>query len=64
MKTDSMIELPKDLFSAIDNAHARATKLYKSLSPEALELISPQRGDHLSLSKDKKNHTNNKLKIK
>ena len=44
MKTNSGIEVPESLFKAIDRVHREATQIYKSISPQAMELISPTRG--------------------
>lgn len=56
MKTDNMIDLPKDLFSSIDIIHSRATTIYNGIDSQAMELISSQR--------DKKKIDEMKLKQK
>lgn len=50
MDTGSIIELPPDLFAAIDNAHKKATAIYNSMDKQALALIDPNR-----LKKDEQN---------
>lgn len=52
MDKGSIIELPPDLFAAIDNAHAKASAIYNSLDKQALDLIDPNR---LKKQEDMKN---------
>ena len=42
------IQVPENLFKAIDRVHRKATTIYNNLDKDALELISPTR----SIKKD------------
>jgi hypothetical protein len=61
MKTDNMIDLPKDLFSSIDIIHSRATTIYNGISSDAMELISSQR-DKKKLEEMKVSKKSNEVK--
>lgn len=61
MKTDNMIDLPKDLFSSIDIIHSRATTIYNGISSDAMELISSQR-DKKKLEEIKNSKKSNNIK--
>lgn len=59
MNTGTQIDIPENLFKAIDRVHKEATDIYKKIPGEALDLISPQRG------KTNTNSTTNKnMKLK
>lgn len=59
MNTGTQIDIPENLFKAIDRVHKEATDIYKKIPGEALDLISPERG------KKNTNTTSNKnLKLK
>lgn len=60
MITGSGIEIPEDLFKAIDKIHAEATEIYQGLDSQALELISPNR--HSEQIKKIENIRKNKAK--